>query len=107
MAQAFSKQFYDSKLWKQQRLHALHRDNYQCQDCPAQAQEVHHIVELTAANINDYNIALGLDNLVSLCHNCHTKRHADSAAVPDGYRFDEQGQLVPDRGGPPSAGACG
>lgn len=104
MAQAFSKRFYDSKLWKQQRLYALHRDCYQCADCGGQAEEVHHIVELTAANINDYSIALDLNNLVSLCHDCHTKRHADSAAVPDGYRFDESGQLVPGGGSPPSAG---
>ena len=94
MAQAFSKRFYDSRLWKQQRLHALHRDNYQCQDCGGRAEEVHHIRALDASVMDDQRITLGLDNLISLCHNCHTKRHADSAAVPEGYHFDETGQLI-------------
>ena len=57
---------------------------------------VHHKVELTPGNINQWDIALGPDNLVSLCHECHNKRHGMEAAVPEGFRFDESGQLVRD-----------
>ena len=95
MARAFSDAFYHSKLWKQQRLYALHRDSYSCVDCGGRAEEVHHITELTSQNISDYNIALSLDNLVSLCHKCHKARHGDSAELPEGYRFDADGQAVP------------
>lgn len=95
MAQAFSDTFYHSAIWKKQRLHALSRDQYNCQDCPAHAEEVHHIIPLTEQNINDYNIALSLDNLISLCHKCHKARHGDSSELPDGYRFDADGQVVP------------
>ena len=55
---------------------------------------VHHKVELTAGNINQWDIALGPDNLVSLCHECHNKRHGMEAAVPEGFFFDESGQLT-------------
>lgn len=95
MARPFARTFYDSKLWKQQRRHALDRDRYSCRDCGARAEEVHHIVELSPSNIADYNITLSLSNLVSLCHECHNKRHGDSASVPDGFVFDEGGQVVP------------
>lgn len=94
MAQSFAKQFYDSKLWQQQRLHALHRDCYQCQDCGHKADEVHHIRMLDASVMDDYSITLGLDNLVSLCHDCHTKRHKGKTDVPDGMCFDENGQVI-------------
>ncbi len=57
---------------------------------------VHHKVELTPGNINRYDIALGSDNLVSLCHECHNKRHGTDMAVADGFMFDESGQLVRD-----------
>ena len=61
---------------------------------------VHHKVELTPGNINQYGIALGSDNLVSLCHECHNKRHGTDMAVADGFMFDESGQLVRDGGAP-------
>ena len=95
MAQPFSDAFYHSRIWKKQRLHALHRDGYSCVDCGGHADEVHHIVELTALNIYDYEIALSLDNLVSLCRKCHKARHGDSSELPEGYRFDADGQVVP------------
>lgn len=95
MARPFARTFYDSKLWKQQRRHALDRDRYSCVDCGGRAEEVHHIIPLTAQNINDYEIALSLDNLVSLCHKCHKARHGDSSELPEGYKFDADGQAVP------------
>ena len=101
MAQPWARAFYLSKLWRQQRQHALNRDRYSCVDCGGRAEEVHHIVELTPENITDYNVALNLDNLVSLCFDCHQKRHRGAGDVVEGFVFDEDGQVVPGRGSPP------
>ena len=97
MAQDFAKAFYKSKVWRQQRRFALHRDNYECQDCHGRAMEVHHIIELTAQTINDPKIALSLDNLVCLCFDCHQKRHRGQGDVEEGFVFNEEGQVVPGR----------
>lgn len=57
---------------------------------------VHHIVELTPANINDPNISTSLDNLVSLCDLCHKKVHGwvRQGSTRQGLAFDEDGNLV-------------
>lgn len=75
IAKAAIKAFYDSAIWKKQRLYILHRDNFQCQQsgCHKLATEVHHKIELNKDNINDLNITLNEDNLISLCHDCHTR----------------------------------
>lgn len=85
------KQFYNSKEWKQKRLQILTRDNFECQDCRAKllsadksgielerseakinrAEQVHHIIELK----DNFDLALCDDNLISLCIDCHNKRH--------------------------------
>ena len=69
--------FYHKPAWRRVRLLALQRDNYLCQKCMRRkkitpATEVHHIKEL-----EDYpELGLELDNLESLCWQCHeeTKR---------------------------------
>lgn len=57
---------------------------------------VHHIVELTPANVNDPNINTNLDNLVSLCDLCHKKVHSwvRQGSTRQGLAFDEDGNLV-------------
>lgn len=57
---------------------------------------VHHIVELTPANVNDSNINTNLDNLVSLCDLCHKKVHGwvRQSSTRQGLAFDEDGNLV-------------
>lgn len=70
--------FYLSKKWKRKRASILRRDGYQCQDCRRygrnrQAVTVHHIKHL-----DEYpEIALVDSNLVSLCADCHNKRHPE------------------------------
>ena len=98
MAKPWAKRFYNSKLWLEARRQALHRDDYTCHDCGGRATEVHHINELTPDNINDYSISLSLNNLQSLCYECHKKITLDRTDVPSGYVFNEQGQMVPDLG---------
>jgi 5-methylcytosine-specific restriction endonuclease McrA len=94
MARDFAQQFYRSKAWRQTREHALRRDLFTCRDCGGRATEVHHVRELSPDNIDNPAIALGLDNLESLCHNCHTKRTLGGGDLGDEYRFDNNGQVV-------------
>ena len=53
------------------RAHALDRDNYTCQYCGKKNKrlEVHHIVYRSNGGNDD------LDNLITLCENCHTSIH--------------------------------
>lgn len=104
MAKDFAKAFYKSKQWRAAREMALRRDLFTCCDCGGRAEEIHHKIELTPDNINDPAIALGLDNLESLCHNCHTKRTLGGGGVAEGYAFDESGQVVPLRRGEAGGG---
>ena len=98
MAKPFAKQFYNSRQWQACRRQALRRDHYTCVYCQGRAEEVHHIIELTPENINDPSIALNLDNLMCLCHDCHTKETKGSTGdAGAGYVFDDNGQLVPVR----------
>ena len=95
MAKDFAKAFYHSKQWKSVRRQVLDRDLYTCQECYSRAEEVHHIKELTPANIDDWNIALNPNNLKCLCHKCHTKITAGNIGDVDmGYIFDEDGQVI-------------
>jgi 5-methylcytosine-specific restriction endonuclease McrA len=91
----WAESFYGSPQWKATRQAAKSRDAYLCVDCMragiiTPAEEVHHIIELTPENINDPSISLNLDNLVSLCRECHQKRHGAHARR---YKFDELGRV--------------
>lgn len=91
----FARTFYKSKAWRDVREAAMQRDGRLCVDCMKQglyrpAEEVHHIEELTPENINDPNVALNLNNLVSLCRECHQKRHG---ARQRRYKVDEYGRV--------------
>ena len=95
MAQAWSKAFYSSARWQYARHAALVRDRFTCQICGARAEEVHHLTELTPSNVQDPNVTLNLDNLQSLCHECHTRitKRSDEDCG-EGLIFDSEGQLV-------------
>jgi len=95
MAQDWARSFYNSKLWRDCRKQILRRDLYTCAHCYSRAEEVHHIIELTPENINDVSITLNPDNLISLCHDCHTKiTKGYTGDLPEGYIFDENGQVI-------------
>ncbi len=101
MAKGFSYRFYHSTAWEQAREMALQRDAYLCQHClthgrATPAVMVHHIVELTPANINNPNINTNLNNLVSLCDTCHKKVHGwiRQGSTRQGLMFDEDGNLI-------------
>lgn len=102
MTNAEVKKFYNSKAWKMKRVHILQRDKYECQDCVRRlrkaaeegrqlrgeerrirrASDVHHIKELKEhpeLNLED-------DNLISLCVECHNKRHGRDVIKHRGKR---------------------
>lgn len=100
MARDFAKALYNSKEWEVVRQTALMRDNYLCTKCGRPAEEVHHIVRLSPKNITDTNVTLNLDNLISLCKDCHFEEHRGEHAKgraskeQQEYMFDENGFLV-------------
>ena len=59
------------------REHALCRDNYTCQVCKAKNTrlEVHHIKYRSQGGTDD------LDNLITLCADCHKKVHAGELSI--------------------------
>lgn len=94
------KSFYRRSAWQAARLAALKRDRFSCQICGQRAQEVHHLIELNENNVNDPDITLNLNNLQSLCHDCHTRitNEEHKAGEPDAgkdYFFDANGFLRP------------
>ncbi|WP_459503071.1 HNH endonuclease [Bacillus sp. C1] len=73
-----AKKFYNSKAWRDCRHLALIRDNYLCQECLKHniitpADMVHHIKERS----ENPELALTLENLISLCNPCHNKEHPE------------------------------
>lgn len=92
MAQQFSKSFYNSKEWKAFRLAIINERRPVCQRCnkiimnelkendnekefKSKHIQLHHIEELTPANIHDVNITLNPDNVMVLCQECHNIIH--------------------------------
>ena len=76
--------FYHSEAWKKARKAALVRDGGMCQDCmarfragygkkPRRADMVHHILSRETRP----DLELCLENLISLCSECHNKRHPE------------------------------
>lgn len=72
--------FYSSSEWKRLRQECLEHDHYECQWCKQEGRvtstydsilEVDHIQELE----HHPELALELDNLRTLCKDCHNKRH--------------------------------
>lgn len=94
--------FYGTDAWKRCRAAALRRDHGLCQRClkegrrtvdakgrsyPVLATMVHHIRHLE----DRPDLALNLDNLVSLCDACHEREHPErnkSKSAGDGAFSD-------------------
>jgi DNA-directed RNA polymerase subunit RPC12/RpoP len=71
------------------RQKVLERDKYTCQNCGKTHHEilldVHHI-DKSGRNKNKHNHSM--ENLITLCHSCHTKQHKEDTIMkrwhPDG-----------------------
>lgn len=81
MARDFAKAFYNSGLWQDVRESILERDSGLCRMCGAVASEVHHVIKLTTKNIDDPEITVNPDNLLSLCGECHKAQHRRDRAA--------------------------
>jgi 5-methylcytosine-specific restriction enzyme A len=87
------RKFYDSGSWKRLRIEVKKRDNNECQECKRQGRVsidtneysesakrkkiqlvVHHIKELE----HHPDLALDIDNLETVCVDCHNKEHGRS-----------------------------
>ena len=93
----YAEAFYKSQAWQSCRDAAIKRDRYLCVDCmkhgrTTAAEEVHHIKPITPDNINNPEITLNLDNLVSLCRECHKARHGKRETKR--YKVDEFGRVI-------------
>ena len=91
------------------RAAVLARDRYRCQNnnCFRIAEEVHHKIEINESNINDENITLNPNNLISLCSDCHKQitkimKRKKGSFLPE-LSFDEHGQPHVTTAGPPGA----
>ncbi len=102
MAREFAKSFYNSSAWRMCRRRYIElMPRYKrglCELCYEKGihklgEEVHHKVELTPANINDIKITLNHDNLILLCHDCHTQIHM--AKYQPRLIYDEDGNVYP------------
>ena len=96
LMQEYAKRFYKSRAWQNTRAAAWSRDKGLCVDCLRKgiikpAEEVHHVEEITPDNINDPAITLNLDNLVSLCKDCHANRHRKRQMR---YRILDDGSVI-------------
>lgn len=99
MAREFAKKFYKSKAWLKVREVVMQRDHYLCTKCGAAGQEVHHKEWLKPTNINDPNVTLNSDNLITLCRDCHHREHernqfANHDELNEGLMFDDDGNLI-------------
>jgi 5-methylcytosine-specific restriction endonuclease McrA len=96
MAKEWAKQFYHSKAWLKVRKLVMIRDYYTCVHCGEAASIVHHIEELSPENINDPLISLNMDNLESVCHDCHNDIHdmCKTQSTQDGFKFDSNGDII-------------
>lgn len=81
-------EIYKDPQWEPTRQYVIMRANGLCEECQKRkkikpGKEVHHIVELTAENKNDWNIAFNPDNLEYLCTDCHNHKHDRSIGLQD------------------------
>ena len=104
MAKEFAKKFYRSKAWLITREYIFNKYDGLCQECGRPGEEDHHIIHLTPENINNPNIALGENNLILLCRDCHFEVHRKTNPLEcnfkkikpmtiDGTYFDDNGEL--------------
>ena len=92
---ATRKKFYHSKRWLRCRQAYGASQHWLCERCGQPADQVHHRIYLSDANLGDPEIALNWENLELLCDACHAiEHHGGGFQTADGLIFNEEGDLV-------------
>lgn len=86
---------YNSTRWKRLRSYKK-KLNPLCERCLAKGiytstYIVHHKEYITDKNYEDDNVFYNIDNLESLCQECHNKEHHSNE---EEFYFDNEGNLV-------------
>lgn len=86
---------YRSKRWQKLRRFKLIQ-NPLCERCLKRgyynaAKIIHHKEYVTDLNYEDDDVFFNIDNLESLCFDCHQKEHFKTKVD---YTFDEKGNLI-------------
>ncbi len=86
---------YKSKRWQKLRKEKL-LQNPCCERCAAKGiytptQIIHHKEYVTDKNYHDERIFFNIENLESLCQECHNKEHFQGE---EDYYFDSDGNLL-------------
>lgn len=89
------KKKYNSQRWKKLRKLKKNISPF-CERCYAKgkyvpAYIVHHKEYITDLNYLDDNVFFNLDNLESLCQDCHNKEHFGEK---ENYTFDDNGDII-------------
>lgn len=88
------KKFYDSAMWKRTKRAVYIRAKGCCEICGNPGTEVHHKIELDDQNVDDPKIALGMDNLILLCTQCHNKQRHRRNGAGNRCTFDADGNVT-------------
>ena len=96
MADSVLDAFYVSAPWRKCRQAFIVSKGGLCEECLKAGQispgiEVHHVIKLTPANVNDPAVALNWDNLRLLCEEHHHAVH--SKRQPRRWKVDEYGRV--------------
>ena len=83
--------FYGSIAWKRTRDAYRQTVGGLCEDCKERGiiragDVVHHVIPLSAANINSEAVTLNFANLRLLCDECHARTHAERHDETSGGR---------------------
>ena len=86
---------YNCKRWKDLRKYKKNINPF-CERCLLKgkynpAYIVHHKEYITQDNYMDDNVFYNIDNLESLCLECHNKEHFSDKVD---YTFDKEGNLI-------------
>lgn len=86
---------YKSKRWEKLRLLKKNISPF-CERCLLNgvytpARIIHHKEYITDLNYLDDNVFFNLDNLESLCQDCHNKEHFGEK---ENYTFDDNGDII-------------
>jgi hypothetical protein len=84
--------------WNTQRERALERDSYECKECASETNlSVHHDkprVSYRESNVFEIEEANTMDNLITLCEDCHHSVHSGNTTVDTPYPDNLQPRLV-------------